>query len=383
MDFSKAFKDASSMDFAAPGLDSLDFGSSSASGLSDSYFRASPFRMGAEESASIDPHMVQLGSLTPFNMGGQEPLAAQDLQLPAAVPVAREEHQDDMAAMSEDGMSDQEDDGDSQKAQLAASLGLGQQNGSQFTFFKPMRIGSENVSNGGEGEEAQSRSNESKKTGLSSAHDLKPDPEEYKKLSSKEKRQLRNKISARNFRTRRKEYISHLEEQVADRDSIIEGLRSQLSLMSMENKSLQEEVRILKTRTISSTDVSKILEVLQKNLPPINTTLAPSSSSMAGVNVAAEDASMAGPATPSAFVNFVGSGLASGENSRPATPTSSGLGSFGVPSSPRAMSPRPSILRRSSPSIIPQANTKKDVGPQSSFWGGVGSANGQSYMPVC
>lgn len=32
----------------------------------------------------------------------------------------------------------------------------------------------------------------------------KPDPEAYKKLNSKEKRQLRNKISARNFRHRRK-----------------------------------------------------------------------------------------------------------------------------------------------------------------------------------
>jgi bZIP-type transcription factor MBZ1 len=34
--------------------------------------------------------------------------------------------------------------------------------------------------------------------------DWRPSPEEYKKMSSKEKRQLRNKISARNFRNRRK-----------------------------------------------------------------------------------------------------------------------------------------------------------------------------------
>lgn len=34
--------------------------------------------------------------------------------------------------------------------------------------------------------------------------DWRPSPEEYKKMSSKEKRQLRNKISARNFRVRRK-----------------------------------------------------------------------------------------------------------------------------------------------------------------------------------
>lgn len=34
--------------------------------------------------------------------------------------------------------------------------------------------------------------------------DWRPSPEEYKKMSSREKRQLRNKISARNFRVRRK-----------------------------------------------------------------------------------------------------------------------------------------------------------------------------------
>jgi hypothetical protein len=37
-----------------------------------------------------------------------------------------------------------------------------------------------------------------------SADDWRPTPEEYQKLSSREKRQLRNKISARNFRNRRK-----------------------------------------------------------------------------------------------------------------------------------------------------------------------------------
>lgn len=46
----------------------------------------------------------------------------------------------------------------------------------------------------------------------------KPDPETYKKLNSKEKRQLRNKISARNFRHRRKGECCALAfaEEVAD-----------------------------------------------------------------------------------------------------------------------------------------------------------------------
>lgn len=50
---------------------------------------------------------------------------------------------------------------------------------------------------------------ESKPAGMLSTTTMDPDdwrptPEEYKKMSSKEKRQLRNKISARNFRVRRK-----------------------------------------------------------------------------------------------------------------------------------------------------------------------------------
>ncbi|KAI3486719.1 hypothetical protein L1887_49669 [Cichorium endivia] len=67
-----------------------------------------------------------------------------------------------------------------------------------------------------------------------------------------------------------------------------------------------------------------------------------------------------GVLTPGAFLNF------GSDASRPGTPT------FAVPGSPRAQSPRPSLLRRSSPSLMPQANTKKDVAPSSSFWGGVG-----------
>ncbi|KAF7308893.1 Proteophosphoglycan ppg4 [Mycena kentingensis (nom. inval.)] len=47
-------------------------------------------------------------------------------------------------------------------------------------------------------------------------------PEDMAKMSSKEKRQLRNKISARNFRVRCKAYISNLEEDLAQRDALVE-----------------------------------------------------------------------------------------------------------------------------------------------------------------
>ncbi|KIM85644.1 hypothetical protein PILCRDRAFT_816838 [Piloderma croceum F 1598] len=76
--------------------------------------------------------------------------------------------------------------------------------------------------------------------------DWRPSPEEYKKMSSKEKRQLRNKISARNFRVRRKEYISTLEADISERDSLISAIRSELGSSQSENIALRQEIAALK-----------------------------------------------------------------------------------------------------------------------------------------
>ncbi|KAF8531380.1 hypothetical protein JB92DRAFT_2851757 [Gautieria morchelliformis] len=76
--------------------------------------------------------------------------------------------------------------------------------------------------------------------------DWRPSPEEYKKMSSKEKRQLRNKISARNFRVRRKEYITTLEGDIAERDSLIDAIREELGSTKLENVALRQEVDALK-----------------------------------------------------------------------------------------------------------------------------------------
>lgn len=76
--------------------------------------------------------------------------------------------------------------------------------------------------------------------------DWRPSPEEYAKMSSKEKRQLRNKISARNFRIRRKEYIHTLEGDIADRDRLIDAIRSELGSTQSENSALRQEVAALK-----------------------------------------------------------------------------------------------------------------------------------------
>jgi hypothetical protein len=66
-----------------------------------------------------------------------------------------------------------------------------------------------------------------------------PTPEEYKKLSSKEKRQLRNKLSARAFRTRRKDYIGTLESHIKDRDGVIDAIKAELGNSRSENQDLR------------------------------------------------------------------------------------------------------------------------------------------------
>ncbi|GJN91065.1 hypothetical protein Rhopal_004080-T1 [Rhodotorula paludigena] len=76
----------------------------------------------------------------------------------------------------------------------------------------------------------------------------KPDPAEYAKLSSKEKRQLRNKLSARNFRHRRKEYITTLEDEISSRDTIIAELRDEMGVVRAENTDLRTEVTTLKEK---------------------------------------------------------------------------------------------------------------------------------------
>jgi hypothetical protein len=74
-----------------------------------------------------------------------------------------------------------------------------------------------------------------------------PSPEEYKKLSSKEKRQLRNKLSARAFRTRRKDYIGTLEAHIKDRDTVIDAIRAELVSSRSENQDLRYVIRCLFT----------------------------------------------------------------------------------------------------------------------------------------
>jgi bZIP-type transcription factor MBZ1 len=80
------------------------------------------------------------------------------------------------------------------------------------TFITPIKVGGKGKDRKGtvqSGGIVKKTSDKKNATGMMSTTSVDPDdwrptPEEYKKMSSKEKRQLRNKISARNFRVRRK-----------------------------------------------------------------------------------------------------------------------------------------------------------------------------------
>ncbi|EFP89041.1 uncharacterized protein PGTG_14882 [Puccinia graminis f. sp. tritici CRL 75-36-700-3] len=120
----------------------------------------------------------------------------------------------------------------------------------------------------------------------------KPSAEEYKMLSSKEKRQLRNKISARNFRHRRKQHISALEQQVAQRDQTIEALYNDLGAAQNENKELKSQVELLKQKW--SDLMKKIEEMSLGSISPA----APTSITTTTNTSAAAQSTSALPASP-------------------------------------------------------------------------------------
>ncbi|KAI6780867.1 uncharacterized protein J7T54_007347 [Emericellopsis cladophorae] len=85
--------------------------------------------------------------------------------------------------------------------------------------------------------------------------------EEGKKLSSKERRQLRNKVSARAFRSRRKEYITQLEAEIAGKVNENGDLRAQNRALVEENKRLTDLTRML----LASPSFSNFLDHLSAN----------------------------------------------------------------------------------------------------------------------
>lgn len=92
--------------------------------------------------------------------------------------------------------------------------------------------------------------------------------EEGKKLSSKERRQLRNKVSARNFRVRRKEYITHLETLVNERSFETSSLRRQVDSLRYENDELTRELNRLRV-SLSPSSIAASTPVLSPAPAPL------------------------------------------------------------------------------------------------------------------
>ncbi|KAF9183575.1 hypothetical protein BGZ51_003930 [Haplosporangium sp. Z 767] len=78
------------------------------------------------------------------------------------------------------------------------------------------------------------------------ADPLKPSPSELKKMTSKERRQLRNKLSARNFRVRRKEYIGSLEAQVKEARREAAELQKKLAQSELNCQFLRQELETVR-----------------------------------------------------------------------------------------------------------------------------------------
>ncbi|KAI8886663.1 hypothetical protein K501DRAFT_177271 [Backusella circina FSU 941] len=76
----------------------------------------------------------------------------------------------------------------------------------------------------------------------------------YKMMSSKEKRQLRNKISARNFRVRRKEYITQLEEKVSNHEETIDKLKEENAKLKKANEDLMQQLLLNQAITPPASD---------------------------------------------------------------------------------------------------------------------------------
>lgn len=76
----------------------------------------------------------------------------------------------------------------------------------------------------------------------SDSEDDLPSAEQLKTMTTKERRQFRNRISARNFRVRRKEYIVQLEQRLDEKENTISELKRENEKLRKANKALVDQM---------------------------------------------------------------------------------------------------------------------------------------------
>ncbi|KAI9599586.1 hypothetical protein BDF19DRAFT_419137 [Syncephalis fuscata] len=103
--------------------------------------------------------------------------------------------------------------------------------------------------------------------GLNTRRDPLPDEDEIRKMTPKERRQLRNKISARNFRLRRKEYIGTLEAEVKEVRNELNDCRTRCNDAEIENRALKKELNSIRDQLEMA-----LAAATAANLPDLNMT---------------------------------------------------------------------------------------------------------------
>lgn len=66
--------------------------------------------------------------------------------------------------------------------------------------------------------------------------------EDYRALSARERKRVRNRISARTFRARRKEHLNDLESGMVERNAIVKAAHDEIQALKMQNEELRQRL---------------------------------------------------------------------------------------------------------------------------------------------
>ncbi|KAJ2697870.1 hypothetical protein FB645_005808 [Coemansia sp. IMI 203386] len=185
---------------------------------------------------------------------------------------------------------------------------------------------------------------------------------DLKSLSSKERRQLRNKISARNFRVRRKEYISTLEAEVRVIKEENESLRSELTDSKKDNVQLRDEINKLRHR-INQLSVSQ-----QHHSTPVSSGAVSASAGRAVTGSAAQQQQSLLTRPSGIAISSAANGMA------PALSAQSAATATTAAASASAAVAKP-LAAPQTMAAMPRFNPHKDIGQAAAKKGGA-SANG-------